>query len=396
MALRTRYYAPTPLQQLTRAANRISRSEAMQAIQRGARNAISMANRMSSARSANAKRTNTKKRILTKQNFNVGARGSRVKAKKRKLRYYEKKPKVNLRFKRNFTKLSNAEKECSKYTYIANMQLRQSILDKPSLQFYDEGNNSIRMGGPRDLLDAVSVCFGIKAASANYNVVTNNSDDDQKIHTVAGSIDFFFKSTSGHVVNIEMYECTWKKGVNQSLNIQTAITQSIASANLVYRNRGVGGTEQDGTYALSELGTKIEDIPDIWNYMTIKVHKFKLQPGDYTTKSIKVFGSKTIDLTKNQNNNTLDFFMQGTKEFFFRVLNDVTVSGDANNNKVHAFPSNLKGGVALRYQKNYKLLSPNTETEEKKLVVGNFCYISETIDQQVLYQNPSGSAAIDS
>jgi len=327
--------------------------------------------------------------------FRVGSRGIKVKGKKRTLRYFEKKPKVNKRFKKNFTKLSNAEKECGKYTYISNIQIRQDALNEHNVHHLDENGINIRMGGCRDILDAASIIFGTKSSKPDISTLTGNIEEDQKIHLVKGTIDFFMKSTSGHVVNIELFECTYKKGTPQN-GISTTITQSISSANLEYRKLDGAGLPTDGTYGFEKQGAKLEDLPDLWKYCTIKVYRFKLQPGDYAMKSFKVFGSKCFDASKHQTADVPDYIGQGCKEFFFRVINDVTVSGNTSANKIHAFPSNNKGGVAVRYQKNYKLLCPNLETvTQKKIAIGDWCHQTETTDQQVLYFNPSGSAAID-
>jgi len=327
--------------------------------------------------------------------FKVGSRGMKVKSKKRKLRFFDKKPKVNKKFKKNFQKLSNSEKNCGKYTYISNVQLRQTTLDEQSIIFNDVHNLGIRMGGARDILDAASILFGSKTAGIDFDATVNNIENDQKIPLVKGTIDFFFKSTSGHVVNVELFECTYKKGTPQ-VAIPQFINDSIASG--VYLARGLSalGVAENQTYNMSYLGSKFEDLQDIWKYFTMKVHKFKLQPGDYATKHFNVFGSKTYNMNLNQTNNSTDAFSPGCKVFFFRIINDVTVSGDATGNKIHAFPSNNKGGIACRYTKTYKILSPTMNAATvKKVVVGNWCHKTETTDQQVLYQNPSGSAAID-
>ncbi|QXP07681.1 MAG: putative capsid protein [Arizlama virus AZLM_785] len=335
------------------------------------------------------------KKLMKAKAFRLGFRGTKVKAKKRKLRYFEKKPKVNKRFKKNFTKLSNAEKECGKYTYIGNVQIRQDYLNEYNVIHLDENAINIRMGGCRDILDAASIIFGTKSSAPDCSTLTGNIEEDQKIHLVKGTIDFFLKSTSGHVVNVEIFEVSYKKGTPQS-GISTTIAQSIASGNFEYRRLSPAGAPEDATYNLDKLGSKMEDLPDLWKYCTVKVHKLKLQPGDYAMKHFKVFGSKCYDASLYQTNDSPDYVGQGCKEFFFRVINDVTVSGNTSANKIHAFPSNNKGGIAVRYQKNYKLLSPNLEgITQKKIAIGNWCHQTETTDQQVLYYNPSGSAAID-
>lgn len=334
-------------------------------------------------------------RIGGQRVFRVGSRGVKVKSKKRKLRYFEKKPKVNKKFKKQFTKLSNAEKECGKYTYIAAIQLRQDIMDEYNQHNLDENGINIRMGGCRDILDAASIIFGNKNSAPDFSNLTGNISDDQKIHLVKGTIDFFFKSTSGHVVNIEMFEVTYKKATPQN-GISTTTTQALTSGNYEYRFLSAT-TPTEGTYNLDKIGSKLEDLQDIWKFCTIKVHKFKLQPGDYATKHFKVFGSKTYDCGMNQTNDVPDYIGAGCKEFWFRVINDCTVSGDATNQKIHAFPSNAKGGVACRYQKNYYILAPNVDgnSVEKRICIGNWSTTTGTTDQQVLYHNPSGSAAID-
>ena len=196
--------------------------------------------------------------------------------------------------------------------------------------------------------------------------------DDQKLHLVSGNIDFFFKSTSGHVVNIELFECTYKKGAPQLSPIDM-INESIASQVTSYNNLDSSGLPVSVTYNFERLGTKLSDLPDIWKYLNIKVHRFKIQPGDYASKSFKCFGRKIYDMTLNQKNNALNEVGQGSKEFFFRTINDITVSGNVGNAKVNAFNSNNIGGIAMRYTKTYKILQPGIQAlgGEKKLVYGS-------------------------
>lgn len=326
--------------------------------------------------------------------FRVGMRGIRVKARKRKLRYYDKPPKVNKRFKRNYDKMKQAEKECGKYTYISAFQLRQTSLDSYNVQFQDINNVQLLMGNAGDIRDAASIIFGAKNPNPDPYSTTGNIDDDQKIDLVSGTLDMFLKSTSGHVVNIEIFECTFKKGCPQQ-SITVSATQSIASMNTKSRGFDVSGVPEVVSYTLTRMGSKIEDLPDLWNYATIKVHTVKLQPGDHTVKRFKIFGRKTMDLQTHQTNNALNNYSAGGKEFFFRTINDPTVSGNASQNKIHRFPSNNKGGVALEYRKTYKLLAPGLTTVEKSICLGNWLHITETTDQQVIYTNPTGSAAID-
>lgn len=321
--------------------------------------------------------------------------GRRRKFRKRKLRYIARKPKINKKFRKNFQKCQAWTKCFGKYIYQGNCHVRQQNLDEYTVVYTDQEGQQLRMGGPTDILDAVSICFNGKAATPNQYALGNNLPDDAKYTILSQNIAFEFRSTSSHVLDIELYECTFKKAmINQ--NIDTLITQGIASANVELRELDGSGLPVSGSYTLNAVASKLEDIPDLWKYVHVKVHKIKLNPGDMAKKYLRVQGMKTYDLGQCQSNNTLDYNTKGTKQFFFRVINAISVSGDVGGNaKVHAFPSNDIGGCAVRYYKTYRIQQPdNATTTENRIVLGTWNHTTETTDQQVCFQNPISTTTV--
>jgi len=316
--------------------------------------------------------------------------GRKRKFKKRKLQYIDKKPKVNKKFKKNFDKCEAIKKNFGKYTYVGNLQLRQVGNDAYAFYENDENGYPIVCGGPRDLADAQAILFGVKTPISDWRVLTGNGDDDSKYFFHDVTMHMEFKSTSSHVVNIELYEITSKVGNNA--NILTLINEGIASANFGYSYLDAASNSTAGTYSPNVIGSKLGDIPDIWKRVNIKMHKIKLLPGDYTSKFFTVRKRYTANLNMDQTNNVLDTFGKGTKQFAFRVINDISVSGDGANSKIHAFPSNTQGGVAMRYTKTYKCQSP-TNLDENKIVVGQWSRTTNFTDQQVAFHQPANTTA---
>lgn len=317
----------------------------------------------------------------------LGGQGRSFK-RKRTVKYAFRKPKINKRFKKLYDKCTNWDNNFGKYVYQSNVRLAQTLINKFGLTTTDENNIVIRAGGAHDILDAFSVVFGQKQPNPNYAILTNNLDDDCK-YKCSISMDMFFKSTSSHVVNIEIYECTWKCSFNQ--DALTYISQCITSANMQVTTFNVFGVPAAATnLTMEDLNYEIKDIPE-WNKnLNIKVHKIKLLPGDHTYKRFKICGMKTWDMGNMQQANSLSLGNPGTKQFFFRIINDVTVSGDVSAAKIHAFPSNAKGGVAMRYTKTYVMERPGNAIgpKENQIKYSNWNHLTETTDQQVLFHAP--------
>lgn len=312
--------------------------------------------------------------------------GKYRKPKKRKLRYIDRKPRVAKRFKKSFDKCLAWSKHIGKYTYISNAHLYQTTLNEARMIYQDQEGFNIRCGGPRDVMDAFSVLFNAKDPNPNPDILTDNMPNDAKYNVRGITMKFEFRSTSSHVIEVELYECTAKKQ-NRDTGVNTLVTQGTNSAQPSYWTFDALGIPISTPYVLGKEGSKFEDLPDIFKQFSVKVHKFTLQPGDFTTKYIRVSGPRTYDMTQLQSNNALDYFCAGSKEFVFKVRNKISMSANAGASKVHSFPSNNIGGVACRYSKIYKVQAPSTATRSE-IKVGSWCHSTETTDQQVCFQNP--------
>lgn len=318
--------------------------------------------------------------------------GQKRRFSKRKVKYYAKKKKLPKVFKKNFDKCLDWNKNLSRYVYQANVQLRQQTINQYSIYYTDINGYQITMGGAKDILDAFSKTFGAKSNTPDFAVTTNNLDDDAKYHVTNGEVNFFFKSTSSHVVNIELYEATFKTTFNAGFD--TIVSQSISSMNGSVGTFDGSGLPTNSAYSLTWPNSKFSDVPDLFNYCSLKMHRIKLQPGDHASRTFLCIKDKTFNLQSMQQNNALPVFAKGQKYFFFRVLNDVTVSGDVSANKIHAFPSNNKGGVACRYSRSYRLRQPdNALITEASVKLEQYNHATETTDQQVCLENPVAIAS---
>lgn len=281
------------------------------------------------------------------------------------------------------------------YVYQSCLQLRQVARDTYGVRFVDFNNRLVCLGDMRSVADAYSLCFNNKAMGNDFRgVLTGNVDKFTTFSTAFENLGMYFKSTSTHVVNIEVYECVAKMNMLDSMNPQNMVTQSFND----YVNRWAPtNPSAEGNFGVSALGVGSRHMTSLYQYFTVKVHKVKLLPGASSSLFFKRKGkvwdqSKYLDTLDN-----IAAISKGASYFFFRTLNDPTVSGTPGGLEptVHHWPSNDQGGVAVRYTRTIRCIPNNitpssvTQQERPTVVIGNWVNLVDTqTDQQVVYQAP--------
>lgn len=322
---------------------------------------------------------------------------------------------VGKKFVSKVQKVIAHSKNWAKYTGIQQRQLRQALLDQWNMVFTDEQGNGFIYGSALEMLHVASVLFNSKPDS---NLWTGTNIDDRiKLNIQTYTLDFFFKSTSSHVVNIEMYECTSKDNsgdVSPWTHIINSYTNNTMNIVNGYSVDAGGAVKLTPSY--TDLSSTSEEWVDLYENFYVKKHSFKLQPGDHTSLHINVYKNKVLDISKEQSAGSVDIYTKGSKAFVFRVLNDITVSaGDAvagdppvpnpfggnGIGDIHNWPSNTIGGVAMRCQKTIRMTAPNMPD---KNALGSWSdtnvlrrlYLGEGfgVDQQVTVNNPNSSTTV--
>lgn len=321
---------------------------------------------------------------------------------------------VSKKFKTKVQKVIDEQKNWAKYTAVDSLQIRQQTVDQWHYIVAAESGEGLNYGSPFEMLKIASVLFNGAVDSARWALdISGNFDDRVKIPVQSYDLNLFFKSTSGHVVNIEMYECTSKDEDNNT-SAHNFVDSSYNNSTYNVVNGFCSGTLALYTttgLTKNQLGSSAEEWLDLHQKFHVVKHSFKLQPGDHTSISINVMRNKVIDLSKHQSSGTPDYVGKGTKSIFFRVINDISISvgEDAQNPRtstgagaVRAWPSNEIGGVACRIMKTVRLTCPRLPDKNS---VGNWLDVNVIkrarwslttgIDQQVTFQNPLSSVPVD-
>jgi len=288
------------------------------------------------------------------------------------------------------------------YIYISTQQLKQGVLDRYGLFPVDSQGVPITIGSDRALTDAAAVLYNGKSSAKDYNVVTGNFANNNKINLISERLDFYFKSTSSHVVNIQMFEFISK--TDQDVSGADLITESLDD----YTNslKATQDTGQTGPFAFDMPGSEARHLTSAFQKYQVKVHYFKLPPGETASKSFSR-GARTFDPIKSKNASEQPYlYRKGCSYFYFRVLNDITVSGisvfdtDLTASQVHNWPSNRQGGVAMEYKRTIRVMPPpNTATASDRPAVVIGCMKEGSgaafFDQQVTVANPENKASAD-
>jgi len=299
--------------------------------------------------------------------------------------------KLRKKFVKNVQKVINHTKNYGEYNTISDIQVRQIVRDQ--YHYVGSDNNLIPLlhWSPRSIWDAASVLFHGKAIAFNgQNLPTDMLPVPSKFTIINSYVTYFFKSTSNHVVNIEMLICRPK-------NYRTAetIIQQINDSTDDVRNISTSWLYQRPGFKLSAC----ETLHRNW---TVEVRKMKFLPGASATQFIQgpknqVFdGSKLVaDGLNITTTASMTPTCRGSVYVTFRVINDITVNGVTDGpawETVSAWPSSAVGGVAVRQQVCTKFAAPDATNNAQ---IGNVQaygrFIASNLkdtDQQVVYENP--------
>mgnify|MGYP000997804792 FL=1 len=329
-------------------------------------------------------------------------------------------PKVGRKFKKKVEKVLDYDKPFGEYRYIADQQLRQNSRD--TFNEFSTDNNGMYFDffGPLSVWDAASICFNNKAASPfsrNSTAVTNgtNIPYSQTVHVSNSYVEFEFKSTSAHVVNLEMYICQ-PKADNEVAHPSDYINDQTSLQGDQYFYQNPPGTySQRSVNFMADLGTKNGDWSSCHRVFKIVKVQFKFNPGE--SKRFFLQGPKnfSIDGQKygSDGGGSIRTFTKFTKTIFFRVINDPTVCGQTDSvlrQTVGQWNSNNVGGIAMRYMYSVRTRMPDNvagditnlatynlglqNQRRNQVMIGNWIKRYETdIDQQVVVMNPIATAA---
>lgn len=287
------------------------------------------------------------------------------------------------KFTKKVEKVLNGNEPVAVVSRTSYQQLRQVTTDRISYYNLDKQFYPWVYGSGAQILHDASIAFNNKPLSNNISSTTGNlTSDETKINVIDHKLSMFFKSTSNHVVNIEIYECRSKN--NQNDEPQEESGESFADVK--QRASNLSGP----TTIANLFGCSSDMFVELHQHYKVKVHRLKLLPGESTSKMFSVSGQKTYDLSKMMDNGVLWAYPKGCLAFFFRVLNDPTVSGTTGD--IHHWSSNQQGGIAARFHMKIRLRAPlNAATDNK--VNGVYVHdahgeIGLSTDQQVAEQNP--------
>jgi len=275
--------------------------------------------------------------------------------------------------------------------------LRQITTDEWNLESVDEFGFDLQLDTSRCIMNVASGLAIVTRQSTND--IENQSGDlldtNVPVTVLQSQMELFFKSTSSHTVNLELYECEAKDGSGSSArdwaeaswdDYQVATARNVAAI----------------TPSCRTIGIEPRHMTSLHQHWKVKVHKVKLLPGE--TSSLVMYGKrKTWDFSGNRGGGAgTHRWMQGSKSFFFRIINDATVSGTATN-RIHQWASNDVGGVAMRYQITYRIAAPKSAygfgtvqaRANNRLVIHQaFNDTAGQADQQVAFYNPTSSGGL--
>lgn len=319
----------------------------------------------------------------------------RMKMKKRTAINSAKKSKRSRKFQAKVMKALKDTKCYGEYVYIAGAQLRQVNTDRLGMKYTDYNGRLIAIGDLKANIDAYSLAFGGKLMGNDYRNATGNINSVSTFNTVFENLHFYFKSTSSHVVNIEVVECTAKTNYKFAERPEVMVNESMND----YVSRwAASNVSAEQALTASTMGLGIRHYTSLFQYYTVKTHKVKLLPGATSSLSFSR-KAKTWEQSKyRDSSDALCDITKGASYFFFRTINDPTVSGTppAGESTVHRWPSNSQGGVALHYTRTIRVTPNSIATsagtaigERPAIIVGNWVsFPAEESDQQVVYQNP--------
>lgn len=301
------------------------------------------------------------------------------------------------KFEKKVKKCLEVDQSYGKYTYVSRLRCYQKEIDEWRAEEVDENGMILEFACPKQWLDAASILFNQKVAKKDWGITTGNLNSEFKHEIIKCSWDMFFKSTSGHVINIEVYECKPKANTSAGA-IGSAIVSYNNASNFsnYYDPTNPSGIRND----LKRLSTTAEDWTQLYEYFHVKKHVVKLLPGESASLHGKGPSHKTIDLTKCMDNDNLVSYSPhtGSTVFFTRTINDISVS--KTSGFVYHWPSNTQGGAAVEFKRTYMMRPPPGETTnllQKPVIVTSLWALGTgtSTDQQVADAQPNTSTVND-
>ncbi len=187
--------------------------------------------------------------------------------------------------KRKVMKIMNSTENWGKYVGCYNLRLRQTVVDAWNIQtgYENSGTGMLAFGTPLEILHIASVLYNSKTDNPDYTILAGNLDDRISIQVQSWDLNFFFKSTSSHVVNIEMYECTGKAIQGGGLPVPTGlVSQSYSNSNYnTVNNFSYGGSPAISNLDATQPGSTAEEWTELYQTWNVVRHTLKLQPGDH-------------------------------------------------------------------------------------------------------------------
>lgn len=358
-------------------------------------------------------KTKTKKRKVSKGTGDSGEawKVSKVVRSRRTLL------KVDKKLKKKIDAINDHDKPFGEYRYISDQQLRQSVKEEYNIYFADNNGQLFDQFTPMQVWDAASVCFNEKNAVPNYYAGTaqswtNNVRYKQTIHVVSAYTKFEFKSTSSHVVNLEMYICTPRNNAVSQTVAEALQNQTNAQNDFYFIQEPNGSITGRSIDFRKDLGVKGTDLSLLHRDYIVECVKFKFDPGEHKTHFVQ--GPKMLDIDGTRfasgDGNTLYNYAKFAKFIFFKVINDQTVcggQGPAAIERVARFPSNYQGGLSMRQMRSIIFRMPETTDinandiptyagqRQNTLRIGRFIkQDAGDVDQQVLVENPISLSSI--
>lgn len=315
--------------------------------------------------------------LIHRRRYKTKSRG--LKRKKTAKSYIPNKKRT--KFAKKVTKVLEAEDPVNIVSRTQYQQLRQTNDNRIAYYYQDKQGYDFAYGTGYQVLHDASIAFNSKPLSNNILGTTGNLAEEIKVHVLDTSVSMYFKSTSNHVVNIEIYECRSKNNQDDAAQVDSGDSfsdQKSSAADLL------GANPIQNMFGCS--GDMFIELHKNW---TVKRHNLKLLPGEAVSKIFSVCKQRTYNLALMQNGGNLWKYPKGSLNFFFRVLNDPTVSGTTG--QINHWPSNSQGGVALRLRMKTRIRAPpDCPLAQRK--AGAFVFDASTqgsgTDQQVAFQNP--------
>lgn len=328
----------------------------------------------------------------------------------RKVKALNGRPKVNRKFKAKVDRCLDFDKPWGQYTYISDARLYQYIRDEWNECSTDNNGKLFEQFTPSQIWDAAGVLFNAKTLSNDWEFnqavgAGNNPRYAQPIHVINSHTTFEFKSTSSHVITVEMYICS-PKGNSVTATANDLVNSSENSINHMYYYLNSAAAVTAGTFDLmkNEGATSAmwTDLHKQYNVLKVTI---KLNPGEHKKHFLQGPKNRTVDGTKYLNDaGTYLSTSRFQKTVFFRTINDPTVSdvntGTTATNTIGRWPSNYRGGVAMRQKRVIRVRMPETtegssialmsEQKQNTFKIGHWVRIdTKDADQQVCVDNPT-------